>query len=105
MVYLNIFSEVRIFPVRSIVFSQVIAKRKISLKYKKIRGVKGYQIRWCDNKKFQGYLQKTTAKTSVVLKGLSKKEKYSIKVRAYKLSGKKKVYGAWSRVRTVKVKK
>lgn len=82
-----------------------IKKRKISLKYKKVKGAKGYQIRWCDNKKFRGYLQKRTTKTSYTLKKLRKKKTYSIKVRAYKLSGKRKVYGAWSKVKRVKVRK
>ena len=82
-----------------------IKKRKISLKYKKVKGAKGYQIRWCDNKKFRGYLQKRTTKTSYTLKKLRKKKTYSIKVRAYKLSGKRKVYGAWSKVKRVKIRK
>lgn len=82
-----------------------VKKKKINLKFKKVKGAKGYQIRWCDNKKFQGYEQKTTSKTKVTLKGLSKKSTYRIKVRAYKLSGKKKMYGLWSKVKKVKVKK
>lgn len=82
-----------------------IKKRKISLKFKKIKGVKGYQIRWCENRRFNGYEQKTTSKTKMTLKGLSKKTTYFIKVRAYKMSGKKKLYGTWSKVKKVKVKK
>lgn len=82
-----------------------IKKRKISLKFKKVKGAKGYQIRWCDNRKFRGYLQKRTTKTSYTLKKLRKKKTYSIKVRAYKLSGKRKVYGAWSKVKRVKIRK
>ena len=82
-----------------------IKKRKINLKYKKVAGAKGYQIRWCDNKKFQGYMQKKTSKRTVTLKGLSKRTTYFIKVRAYKASGNNKVYGKWSKVKRVKVKK
>lgn len=82
-----------------------IAKRKISLKFKKVKGAKGYQVRWCDNKKFQGYWQKNTSKTSVVISRLRKKTKYSVKIRAYKVSGKKKIYGSWSGVKTIEIKK
>lgn len=82
-----------------------VKKKKISLKYKKVNGAKGYQIRWSDNKRFQGYEQKNTAKRTATLKGLSKKTTYFIKVRAYKMSGKKKVYGTWSKVKRIKVKK
>lgn len=82
-----------------------VKKKKINLKFKKVKGAKGYQVRWCDNKRFNGYEQKTTSKTKIVLNGLSKKTTYSIKVRAYKVSGKKKIYGAWSKVKRVKIKK
>lgn len=82
-----------------------IKKRKISLKFKKIKGAKGYQVRWCENRRFNGYEQKTTSKASMTLKGLSKKTTYFIKVRAYKTTGKKKLYGTWSKVKKVKVKK
>lgn len=82
-----------------------VKKRKINLKFKKVNGAKGYQIRWCDNKKFQGYEQKNTSKTTMTLKGFSKKKTYFIKVRAYKVSGKKKVYGAWSKTKKVRIKK
>ena len=64
-----------------------------------------HHLRWCDNKKFQGYMQKKTSKRTVTLKGLSKRTTYFIKVRAYKASGNNKVYGKWSKVKRVKVKK
>lgn len=82
-----------------------IKRKKIKLTFKKIKNVKGYQVRWCDNKKFRGYEQKNTSKTNLSLKGLDKNTKYYVKVRAYRVSGKTKIYGAWSGVKKVTVKK
>ncbi|MCR5736655.1 MAG: family 16 glycosylhydrolase [Eubacterium sp.] len=81
-----------------------VKKKKIKLSIKKIAGVKGYKIRWCDTKDFQGYEEKTIKKTSYTIKGLSK-GKWYIKIRAYKMNGTKKVWGKWSTVKTVKVRK
>ncbi len=82
-----------------------VKKKKINIKFKKIKGVKGYQVRWCDNKKFNGYEEKRTSKTKYTLRGLEKKATYFIKVRAYKVSSGRKLYGAWSKVKRVKIKK
>ncbi|MCR5703360.1 MAG: discoidin domain-containing protein [Eubacterium sp.] len=73
--------------------------KKAKIVLKKLKNVKGYQIRYCDNKKFQGYEQKTIKKKSVkiTLKGLMKRTTYYVKVRAYnKVNGTKK-YGKWSK--------
>lgn len=82
-----------------------IKKRKIKLTLKKIKRIKGYQIRWSDNKKYRGYWQKNIKKRTYIIKKLDKKTKYYIKVRAYVLNGKKKVYGRWSKTKRVLVKK
>ena len=73
--------------------------------FKKINGIKGYQVRWCDNKKFRGYEQKSTRKAKISISGLEKNTKYYVKVRAYKVLNKTKIYGAWSSVKKVRVKK
>ena len=80
-------------------------KRKIYIKLKKVSGAKGYQIRYSDNKHFDGYWTKSIKKTTVTLKKLDKNTKYYIKARAYKLVNKTKLYGKWSKVKTIKVKK
>lgn len=82
-----------------------IKGRKLSIKLKKVKDAKGYQIRYCDNKKFQGYINKNTRKLKVTIKGLEKKTRYWIKARAYKIINGRKKYGAWSKVRRIKVKK
>ena len=80
-------------------------KRKISLKLKKVSGAKGYQIRYSDSKKFDGYWEKFTKKTKITLKKLDKNTKYYIKVRAYKLVNGGMLCGKWSKKKKVKVKK
>lgn len=82
-----------------------IKGRKMRIKIRKIAGVQGYQIRYCDNKKFQGYEGKTSKKLTVTIKRLDKKSIYWVKVRAYKTVNGKKKYGAWSKVQKVKIKK
>ncbi len=79
--------------------------KKASIKIKKAKGAKGYQIRWCKNKKFKKYKQKNTKKLSYTIKGLSRNKKYYVKVRAYNysLAGKKQ-YGKWSKIKTIKMK-
>ncbi len=79
--------------------------RKAKITIKKIAGVAGYQVRWCDNRKFQGYEQKTIKKRTLTIKRLDKKATYFFKVRAYKKNGNKKVWGKWSKVKKVKIKK
>ena len=80
-------------------------KRKITIRLKKVAGAKGYQIRYSDEKNFDGYWQKNTKKTKITLKKLDKNTKYYIKARAYKLVNGAKLYGKWSKKKKVKVKK
>ena len=79
--------------------------KKIKLSWKKIKGVKGYQVRYALSKgKLKKAKIKAAKKNSYVIKKL-KNKKYFVQVRAYKVVGKKKYYGAWSKVKSVKVKK
>ena len=56
-------------------------------------------------RKFQGYSVKNIKKTKVTIKKLDKKETYWVKARAYKVVNGSKKYGAWSKVKKVKIKK
>ena len=76
---------------------------KVSIK--KIKNVKGYQIKYSDNKKFNGYWQKNSKKKTYTVKKLDKKTKYYFKVRAYVINGNKKLYGSYSKVKSITVKK
>ena len=79
-------------------------KKTVTLTWKKVKGAKGYQVQYAYNEPFSKKT-KTTTKTKLVVKSLKKKKTYSFRVRAYKLDGKKKVYGKWSTVKKVKIKK
>ncbi len=80
------------------------AKRKITVKYKKLKGVSGYQIAYGTNKKLKKSKTLTVKgnKAKAVIKKLKSGKRYYVKVRAYNLDGKKKITGKWSKVKTVK---
>lgn len=82
-----------------------VKKKKIKVSIKKIKGAAGYQVRWSDNKKFNGYWQKTIKNRTYTIKRLDKNTRYYVKTRAYVKNGKKKLYGKWSNRKSVKVKK
>ncbi len=79
--------------------------KKINVKWKKVTGAKGYQLQYALNKKFKKKKSIQTKKTKYTIKKLKKKKTYYIRVRAYKMNGRKKVYGKWSKVKKVKIKK
>ena len=79
--------------------------KKLIVKWKKVTGAKGYQFQYAMNKKFKKKKSVQTKKTKYTIKKLKKKKTYYIRVRAYKMNGKKKVYGKWSTVKKVKIKK
>ena len=90
---------------------QAIKKKnpeKIKLTFKKLKNVTKYQIKISSTKKFKK--KKTIrrlvkkAKTSLKIKKFRKAEKLYVKVRGVNIAGKNKRYGAWSKVKRVKVK-
>ena len=82
-----------------------VKRRKVKVSIKKIRKVKGFQIKYSDNNKFNGYWQKNSKKNTYTVKKLDKKTKYYFKVRAYVINGNKKLYGSYSKVKSITVKK
>ena len=74
------------------------------ISWKKSKGAKGFQLQYALNKKFKKKKSIQTKKTKYTIKKLKKKKTYYIRVRAYKMNGKKKVYGKWSKVKAVKRK-
>ena len=80
-------------------------KDTVTASWKKTTGVKGYQICYSDSKKWKGKKQKLISKNKAVIKKLKKRKTYYFRVRAYRLEGTKKVYGAWSSVKKIKIKK
>lgn len=81
-------------------------KKKAILSWKKVKDAKGYHIQYALNKKFTKKKKtKLIKKNKITIKNLKKKKTYYFRVRAYKLNGKKKVYGKWSKVKKIKIKK
>ena len=80
-------------------------KGRLKLLLGKVTGAKGYQLQYALNKKFKKKKSIQTKKTKYTIKKLKKKKTYYIRVRAYKMNGKKKVYGKWSTVKKVKIRK
>ena len=79
-------------------------KAKISIK--KIAGAEGYQYKYSSTKNFKKgtVIVKTTKKNVLITKKFKKNQKCYVKVRAYKTVNKVRVYGKWSKVKSVKIK-
>ena len=84
------------------------AKKAIAVEWKKVSGVKGYQIQVATDKKFKKNKKTVTVKkqktTKVTVKKLKAKKKYYVRIRTYKTVKGKKIYSSWSKVKTVKTK-
>ena len=84
------------------------AKKAISVTWKKVSGVKGYQIQVATDKKFKKNKKTVTVKkqktTKTTVKKLKANKKYYVRVRTYKIANGKKVYSSWSKVKSVKTK-
>lgn len=84
-------------------------KKQAAVTWKTVSGVTGYEVTYSTTKKFTKKTTKTVtvkkAKTKkTTLKKLKSGKKYYVKVRAYKTVNGKKIYGAYSSVKTIKVK-
>ena len=84
------------------------AKKAISVIWKKVSGVKGYQVQVATDKKFKKNKKTVNIKkqktTKTTVKKLKAKKKYYVRVRTYKIVNGKKVYSSWSKVKSVKTK-
>lgn len=79
------------------------AKKKITVKYKKLSGASGYRIAYRKKGTSKWYYKNTT-KTYYTLSKLKSKKYYYVEVRAYKTVSGKKYYGSYSKAKRVKVK-
>ena len=84
------------------------AKKAVSVEWKKVSGIKGYQVQVATDKKFKKNKKTATVKkqktTKVTIKKLKAKKKYYVRIRTYKTVKGKKIYSSWSKVKTVKTK-
>ena len=81
------------------------SKKAVALEWKKVSGVKGYQVQVATDKKFKKNKKTVTIKkqktTKTTVKKLKAKKKYYVRVRTYKIVNGKKVYSSWSKVKIV----
>ena len=84
------------------------AKKAVSVEWKKVGGVKGYQVQVATDKKFKKNKKTVNIKkqktTKTTVKKLKAKKKYYVRIRTYKIVNGKKVYSSWSKVKGVKTK-
>lgn len=83
-------------------------KKKFTVNWAKVSGVKGYQIQYSSDKKFKKNNKSVTVAkqktTKATVKKLKSKKKYYVRVRTYKTVNGKKIYSSWSKVKSVKTK-
>lgn len=80
-------------------------KKSLKVTWKKVSGVKKYQVQLCTSRKFKkGIIKKNASKNSLTVKKLKARKKYYVRVRAIKTSGKQTVYGKWSKILNKKTK-
>lgn len=83
-------------------------KKKFTVTWAKVSGVKGYQIQYSSNKTFKKNNKSVTVTkqktTKATVKKLKSKKKYYVRVRTYKTVNGKKIYSSWSKVKSVKTK-
>ena len=78
--------------------------KKVTLKWKKISDAAGYVVYMKTNSgKFKAVKTVKKAKTVKAVISLKKGNKYSFKIRAYKLDEETNVYGAYSKIKKVKL--
>nr|HUM56769.1 fibronectin type III domain-containing protein [Bacillota bacterium] len=83
-------------------------KRTLKATWKRDKKATGYQVICATNKRFtknkKTALVKKSKTTSKTIKKLKKGKKYYVKVRAYKTARGQKIYGSYSKVKTVRVR-
>ncbi len=81
------------------------SSKAVTVKYGKVKNAGGYQIQYSTSSKFKNPKTKSVTKTSAKITKLSKYKTYYFRVRAYRKYGSIKVYGAWSKAKSVKIRK
>lgn len=83
-------------------------KKKFTVTWAKVSGVKGYQIQYSSDKKLKKNNKSVTVTkqktTKATVKKLKSNKKYYVRVRTYKTVNGKKIYSSWSKVKSVKTK-
>lgn len=82
-------------------------KGQLVIRWKKKQGIGGYEIQYGTQKTFKQAKTKKISgkgKTGIILKKLKRKRTYYVRMRSWKKVRGRCVYGAWSKLRKVKIK-
>ena len=86
-----------------------VAGGKLQVTWKINKEATGYEVSYSTDGKFKKDTKKVligkVKKTSTTIRKLKKGKKYYVKIRAYKKKGSKKIYGFYSAVKSLKIKK
>ena len=86
-------------------FSKAAKKATVTLKFKKVKGIKKYEVEYSLKKNFKKSTVKTAKKTTYTIKNLKKGKKYYVRVRATKTNyAGNAIYSKWVK-KSVKTKK
>ena len=94
-------------PGKSSISKLTGGKKQITVKFKTVKSIKGYEIQFATNKSMTKNKKLVTVKSSAsktTVKKLKAKTKYYVRIRTYKMVNGKKVVSAWSKTVTVKTK-
>lgn len=106
--YSNIINTATL-PNKVAISSVKSGSKKITVKWKKVSACTGYEIQYSTSSKFTSSKTKKitiNGRKSVnkVIKGLKKRQKYYVRVRAYATVNGKKYYGSYSKVKIINVR-
>lgn len=89
-------------------FTKVAAgKKKVSVKFKKVKNISGYQLQIARNKSMKKGLKTykiKSSKTNYTIKKLKSKTTYYVRIRTYKKVNSSTGYSSWTKATKVKVK-
>lgn len=101
--WLSLNAAVYTYPV-TIKSCKNISGKKLKVKYRKVTA-DGYDIQYSISSKFKKKKTASSTSGSATIRSLKKKKTYYVRVRAYRMYDGKKMYGQWSAVKKVKIKK
>lgn len=105
----NTTGKVTVFAARPTISSVSSPKAKqLTVKWKKVTGITGYQIQYSTSSSFakgnKAVTVKSTTAVSKTIGSLTSKKKYYVRMRTYKTVSGKNYYSTWSTVKSVTVK-
>lgn len=98
----------KIMPRKAVISKLSLKKGVVTVKWSRRTEASGYYVEYTQDKTFTNNIKRKNIKSgktlTVSIKNLEKKKRYYFRVRSYKTVNGKKVYGAYSKVKSIKVK-